>query len=130
MAEIKQALASSLKVGGYVLFDGVACRVSRIDISKTGKHGHSKCRIEAMGLVDNKKIVKVLPGHDYVEVPIIEKKSAQVLSIHGDVANVMDIESYETFDMKIPEELKDAIKDGVQVLYWVVLNDKVIKQVK
>lgn len=130
MAEIKQALASSLKTGNFVIFDNIACRITKMDISKTGKHGHAKCRIEAVGLVDGRKIVKVIPGHDSVDVPIIEKRGAQVLSTNEDIANVMDMESYETFDLKIPEELKGEVKEGMQVVYWIILNERVMKQVK
>jgi translation initiation factor 5A len=53
-----------------------------------------------------------------------------VLSVSGDKANVMDTESFETFDMKIPAELKDQVVEGAQVLYWVILGEKVMKQVK
>ena len=78
---------------------------------------------------DEKKRIIVLPGHDNVEVPIIEKKNAQVLSIAGDKANVMDNETYETFDLAIPEELKGEVVEGANILYWTILDDKVMKQV-
>ena len=126
----KTVQVSSLKPGSYVVIDGAACRVVNILTSRPGKHGHAKCRVEAIGLIDNQKRVIVMPGHDKIESPIIEKKTATVLSITGDVANVMDIETYETFDLKIPEELKDQVIEGSQVLYWLVLNDRVMKQVK
>ena len=71
-----------------------------------------------------------MPGHDNIEVPIIEKRTAQVLSLHGDMANVMDSETYETFDLKIPEEFKDQVVEGSSVLYWTILDEKIIKQVK
>ena len=121
---------SSLKVGGFVIMDGIACRVTSIQISKPGKHGHSKSRVEAVGLIDGQKKIIVKPSHDKIEVPIIEKKSAQVLSINKDVANVMDMETFETFDLKIPEELKDEVKENVQVTYWTILGNKVLKQLK
>ena len=121
---------SSLKVGGFIIMDGIACRVSSIQISKPGKHGHSKGRVEAVGLIDSQKKIIVKPSHDKVEVPIIEKKGAQVLSINKDVANVMDTETFETFDLKIPEELKDEVKENVQVTYWTILGNKILKQIK
>jgi translation initiation factor 5A len=120
--------ASSLKVGGYVIFDGVACRVSSIDISRTGKHGHAKARIAAVSLTDGTKKVKLYPGHDKVEVPIIEKENAQILSISGDKANVMDVKTYETFDLAIPADLKGQVKEGDQVTYWIILGEKILKQ--
>jgi translation initiation factor 5A len=122
--------ATSIKEGSFILLDGVACKVVSSEISKSGKHGHAKVRIVAIGLIDEKKREAVMPGHDNVEVPIIDKKTAQVLSVSGDKANVMDIETYETFDMKIPEDLKDKVVEGAQVLYWVIMGEKVMKQVK
>lgn len=126
----KLASVSTLQKGSYVVLEGAACRVVDTQTSRPGKHGHAKVRMTAIGLVDEKKRVAVMPGHDNVEVPIIEKKTAQVLSIQGDTANVMDAETYETFDLKIPDELKGQVKDGVQLLYWVILQDKIMKQLK
>ena len=86
--------------------------------------------MEGVGLIDGKKRVVVMPGSENVEVPIIEKKTAQVLSVTGTMANIMDTESFEMFDLPIPEELQGQVKENVQVLYWIILNDKVMKQVK
>ena len=122
--------ASSIKDGSFIIIEGAACKVISAETSKSGKHGHAKARIMAVGLIDNKKREIVLPGHDNVEVPIIEKKSAQVLSVAGDTANVMDDESYETLDLKIPDELKDTVVSGVKIIYWIILNEKVMKQLK
>ena len=85
---------------------------------------------KAIGLIDEKKREMVMPGHDNVEVPIIDKKTAQVLSVVGDKANVMDTETYETFDLAIPADMKDKVMEGVQVLYWIIMGEKVMKQIK
>jgi translation initiation factor 5A len=97
----------NLKIGSYVVVDGVACTVKSIQISRPGKHGHAKSRIEAVAMMDG-----------------------QVISVTDDSASIMDLKSFETFDLKIPKELKDDVKDGVNVIYWVILKDKVMKQVK
>jgi translation initiation factor 5A len=130
MAGTKQAGINEVSKGSYIMIEGTACRVSDIQTSKSGKHGHAKVRVEAIGLIDEKKRIVVMPGHENVEVPMVEKKNAQVLSVHGDVANVMDSETYETFDMKIPDELKGQVTDGCNVLYWEILDQKVMKQIK
>jgi len=130
MGDIKNVVATSIQKGKYLIMEGAACIVSDVQISRPGKHGHSKVRISGVGIIDEKKRVLVMPGHDNVEVPIIEKKTAQVLSISEDNANVMDSESYETFELKIPPELKDACIEGCSVVYWTILNDKVMKQIK
>ncbi|MEM3112840.1 MAG: translation initiation factor IF-5A [Candidatus Pacearchaeota archaeon] len=121
--------ATEARSGTAIIIDGEPCIVKSIDISKTGKHGSSKVRIEAIGVFDDKKRVIARPGHERFEVPLIEKKKAQVLSISGDNANVMDIEGFETMDMKVPEELKLEIQEGSQVEYWEVDDRKVIKRI-
>ncbi len=131
MAEdTKSVNAVDIKPGSYVVFDDKACVVKDVQKSKPGKHGHAKCRIMAISVTDDQKIIKIMPGHDRVEVPLISKRDAQALSIVGDKVNVMDSETYETFDLKIPEELRGQIKEGSAIHYWVVLGQKVIKAAK
>lgn len=130
MGETKLTGVSSLKEGSYMIMDDAACVIKSMQTSKTGKHGHAKCRIEAVGIIDGKKRIEVFTSHDNVKVPIIEKKNAQVLSIKGDMANVMGMETYETFNLKIPEELKEQVKEGSTIIYWEILDDRVMKQVK
>jgi translation initiation factor 5A len=120
----------TIKKGNYVVIDGVACTVVDSQTSKTGKHGHAKVRLSAVGILDGKKRDAVMPGHDNIEVPIIDKRSAQVLSVQGNIATVMDAESYETLDLNIPEEFAADVKDGVVVLYWIIMDEKTIKQVR
>jgi translation initiation factor 5A len=119
-----------LKKGDTVVLEGAACTVTDVKISRPGKHGHAKVNFMAVGLLDKKKRNSVMPGHDDIEVPIIGKKNAQVLSITGDTANVMDSETYESFDLVIPEELKDELQEGMTIVYWTILSDKVMKQIK
>ena len=127
--EKKFVSTSSLKKGSYIIVDGVASTVTDINISRPGKHGHAKVNLMAVGMIDGKKRNMVTGDHE-VEAPIIGKKNAQVLSVSGNMANVMDLESYETFDISIPEELQGQVRDGTVVVYWEILLDKVMKQVK
>ncbi|MBW2985062.1 translation initiation factor IF-5A [Candidatus Woesearchaeota archaeon] len=126
----KPVSVGTLKKGSTVVIDGVACKVTDTQVSRPGKHGHAKVRLTAIGLIDEKKRVIVMPGHDNIDTPIIDKKTAQVLSVTVDTANVMDMGTYETFDLKIPSKLKDKCVSGCNVLYWQILNDKVMKEVK
>jgi len=129
MGEITLKSIGSLQKGNYIIIDGAACVVSTTQTSRPGKHGHAKVRMQAIGMIDGRKREIVMPGHDKVEVPIIGKKNAQVLSINGNHANVMDMETYETFDLLIADELKGKVHEGDTVLYWEILNEKVMKQI-
>lgn len=121
--------ATALRVGNYAMIDGDAYVLKSMDISKTGKHGHAKCRIEAVAVMTSKKKVMVVPGHERFEVPMIDKRKAQILSTIGENASLMDAENFENFELPIPEELKDFVKDGVTVEYWDVEGRKLIKRV-
>ena len=121
--------ATEAKAGTVIIIDGEACTVRSMDVSKTGKQGHAKCRISAIGIISGKKKVIAVPGHDRLEVPLILKKRAQILSIGEVTVNVMDLESYETFDIPFDEEIKNDLKPEVQVEYWDVEGIKVIKKV-
>jgi len=121
--------ATSAKPGTIIMIDGEPCEVKSQDVSKTGKHGASKVRLEAVGILDGKKRVIVKPGSERFEVPLIQKRRGQVLAITGDIANVMDIESYETLDLPISEDVKENIAEGKQVEYWDIEGRKIIKRI-
>ena len=130
MYETKLVEVGGLKKGDTIIIDGAPCKITDTATSRPGKHGHAKVNMMAVGILDGKKRNAVMPGHDKVEAPIIEKKNAQVLSITGKKANVMDSDTYETFEMDIPEDLEAEVKEGVEVLYWTIMGAKVMKQVK
>ena len=116
------------KPGAYVMVDGEPCKVTSYAKSKPGKHGAAKVRIEAVGDFDEKKRSLMKPADSEVMVPIIEKKKAQVISVSGDIAQLMDLESYETFDASIPEEFRGKLDSGSEVLYWKMGSKILIKQ--
>ena len=121
--------ATGAKTGTTIMIDGEACTVRSNDISKTGKHGASKCRIEAIEIFSGKKKVIAVPGHERFEVPMIEKKKAQVLSVGESSASVMDLESYETLDVPFSAEIKAQIAAEKQVEYWNIEGKKAIMRV-
>ena len=96
---LKIISATEAKAGANILVDGVPCTVRSMDVSKTGKHGHSKCRFEAIGMISGQKKVFVMPGHERIEVPLVEKKKGQILSKLDGKVSLMDLESFETIEV-------------------------------
>jgi len=120
--------AVEVKSGTAIIIDGAPCIVKNIDISKTGKHGASKVRLEAIGIFDGNKKVIAVPGHERFEVPLIKKLKGQILNIKEDKASIMDLESFETLDVIIDPEIRTEIKEGSNIEYWDIDGRKIIKR--
>ena len=121
-----RATIKSLKPGRYCVIEGEPCKVLSITTSVPGKHGAAKARLEAVGIFDNKRRSIVKPAHTEIEVPIVDKRVGQVLSLSGNQAQLMDMESYETFDATIPDEMKGKVSEGGEVTYWIIMVRKMI----
>tara|TARA_B100000749_G_C18406577_1_gene457178 strand:+ start:785 stop:1177 length:393 start_codon:yes stop_codon:yes gene_type:complete len=121
----------SVKTGSYILIDGEPCKIVQYDKSKPGKHGSAKARVVGVGLFDDVKRSIVSPISATVEVPLIEKKNGQVLSISNDSIQIMDLKTYEIFEANKPEdELMAKINDGTEIEYWSVLGRNKLSRVK
>ena len=119
----------TLKVNRYVIVDDEPCKIVSISTSKPGKHGEAKARIEAIGVFDGQKRSVVHPVKHKVHVPLIDKRKAQILSLMGDdIVQLMDLDTYETFEMPIPEEYKGKLEPGAELSYLEALGKKKITQ--
>lgn len=124
----QQVEVRQLREGGYVVIDDEPCEILSISVSKPGKHGAAKARIDAIGIFDSQKRSIVQPVTAKIYVPIVERKRAQVISVTGGVAQLMDLETYETFELEVPEELKDKIEQGKEVIYLESLGKRKIER--
>jgi translation initiation factor 5A len=119
-----------LKEGRFIVVDGEPCRIVGFTTSAPGKHGHAKAKIDVIGLFDNQKRTIVKPTSAKIEVPIIERGNAQVLAITVNNAQLMDLSTYETFELPIPMNLRGEVKEGVEVEYMQALSRRKIERVK
>jgi len=114
--EKKFTNAGSLKPGSFVLIDDFACQVKSVDKSKPGKHGSAKVRVVAFDVFSGQKRGLLKSTNMDVDVPIMAKGTAQVVALMGDMVQIMDTGSYETFDVKKPAEIP-GLESGVEVEY-------------
>jgi translation initiation factor 5A len=113
----------ALRVGSYVMVEDEPCRIVNYTKSKPGKHGSAKARVVAIGVFDGVKRSFVKPISSQVEVPIIEKRSGQVIALLPSAVQVMDLETYEIFETPTPEgDLKSKLTSGVEVEFWRILG--------
>ncbi|WP_461862681.1 translation initiation factor IF-5A [Thermococcus sp.] len=134
MGDKTKVQVSKLKPGRYILIDGEPCRIGNITVSSPGKHGSAKARIEAVGIFDRKVRSIVKPTSAEVDVPIIDKRTAQVIAMTPDTVQIMDMETYELYDVPIDSGVEDSIKgqlrEGINVEYWETLGRIKIMKLK
>lgn len=124
----QQAEVRQLREGGYVVIDEEPCEIISISVSKPGKHGAAKARIDAIGIFDGQKRSIVQPVTAKIYIPIVERKRAQVLNLSGENAQLMDLATYETFELPIPEDLKGKINAGEEVIYLESLGKRKLER--
>jgi len=112
----QQKEVRDLQEGTYVMIDGTACVINAYSTAKPGKHGSAKARIEAKGVFDGKKRSLSQPVDAKIWVPLIERKQGQIVSTSGNDMQVMDLETYETFTMRIPEDEDVSPDDNIEFL--------------
>jgi translation initiation factor 5A len=127
----------SLKIGSYILLPvtdqptGVPCKIVEYDTSKPGKHGAAKARIVGVGIFDGQKRPHVGPVSMQIHIPLIQKKTGQIISIIGSDIQVMDSETFETVDIElIDEEVEGKLEQGQDVEYWDVMGRTKIMRIK
>ncbi len=121
--------ATEARVGTNIIVDGTPCTIKSIDVSKTGKHGHAKCRIEAVGIISGTKKVFVVPGHERLEVPIVDKRKGQILSKSEGKVSIMDLENFETIEVPCPDNsVFEELQENGNCEYWDVEGEKLVKR--
>ncbi|MDI6639958.1 MAG: translation initiation factor IF-5A [Methanocellales archaeon] len=113
----EQTEVRSLKQGRYVIIDDEPCTIISITTSKPGKHGSAKARIDAIGIFDAQKRSVVQPVNAKIYIPLVERKSGQILSLSEDVIQLMDLEDYSTFEIEMPAELRGKLEVGKEITY-------------
>lgn len=121
---VNYASLGELKKGSYIVIDGEPCRIVEITRAKTGKHGSAKAHVVAISVFTGQKKTLVAPVDTRVQVPIIEKRLGQIIADMGDMIQVMDMETFDTFEVEKPEEenLASKLEPGVTVEYWLIMG--------
>ncbi|WP_238477591.1 translation initiation factor IF-5A [Natranaeroarchaeum sulfidigenes] len=113
----EQKEVRDLQEGNYLMMDDEPCKITAYSTAKPGKHGSAKARIEGKGVFDGQKRSLSQPVDAKIWVPIINRKQGQVVSVESaDVAQVMDLETYETITIKTPGDVSLSPDDEIEYL--------------
>ena len=122
----------SLKEGSYIIIDGEPCKIVEVEKSKPGKHGSAKVRLTAISVFTGSKKSFIGTVDTHVEAPMIDKRSAQIVSTTPTSVQLMDLQSFDVTESPIPSEpeLQGKLVPGAEVEVWIVLGKSKIMRVK
>ncbi len=126
--EWEQEEVRNLKENHYLIIDDEPCKIKSIDVSKPGKHGEAKARIEAVGIFDEKKHTMLNPMSAKIRTPIIDRRKGQVINKGDGEVNIMDTTSYKTFHIEVDDETLDELEQGQDIRYLESMGRKKITQ--
>ncbi len=112
----QQTEVRELDEGSYVLIDDSPCKINSYSTAKPGKHGSAKARIEAKGVFDDQKRSMSQPVDAKVWVPIINRKQGQVIDVRDGEIQVMDLETYDNFVMRVAGDEDISNDDEIEFL--------------
>ncbi|MBC5793370.1 MAG: translation initiation factor IF-5A [Nanohaloarchaea archaeon] len=120
-----QIEAGKVRNGTYVMIDEEPCEVRSVSKSSPGKHGSAKAKIKAKEIFGGKNKHITKPVDSMMMSPDVENKVGQVVSKEGTIAQVMDMDTYETEEMELPEDL--TISEGEEIEYKQIEDRKLFE---
>jgi len=123
-----QIEAGKVRDGTYVIIDEEPCEVRNVSKSSPGKHGSAKAKIKAKEIFGGKNKHVTKPVDSMMMSPDVEKKIGQIVSKEGNIGQVMDMDTYETEEMELPEDL--SVSEGQEIEYKKIEDRRLVLGVK
>ena len=76
--------AGQIRKGGYIMIKGKPCKVKDVSVSKTGKHGHAKCKFAASDIFTGATCEELCPSTHSIDVPVVTKKDWMITGIQDE----------------------------------------------
>jgi len=104
--------ASACRKGSFLMIKGRATKIIDMSISKTGKHGHAKCKFTAIDIFDGTKHEMLESSTHNVDVPNVKREEYTLIDIsEDDFLTLMTSDGDTREDLKLPDgELGEKIR--------------------
>merc|ERR1719454_1274133 len=84
--------AGQIRKGGYIMIKGKPCKVRDVSVSKTGKHGHAKCKFSAVDIFTGNTCEELCPSTHSIDIPVVTKTNWMITGLEGDYVLLMNDE--------------------------------------
>merc|ERR1712196_363714 len=76
--------AGQIRKGGFIMIKGKPCKVRDVSTSKTGKHGHAKCKFQATCIFTGATCEELCPSTHTIDVPVVKKKDYMIQGLQDE----------------------------------------------
>merc|ERR1711970_95512 len=96
--------AGQIRKGGYIMIKGKPCKVRDVSVSKTGKHGHAKCKFSAVDIFTGNTCEELCPSTHSIDIPVVTKKDWMIQGLQDETyVLLMDDDGEMREDLQLPE---------------------------
>lgn len=107
--------AGDLKKGDCVVIRARPCRITSIDVVKTGKHGHTKAVIDAEDLFTGRRYEMVAPGSYPLPCPFVSKVEYMLIDIdHEGALSLLSEDNEQKGDLDLPEKDNEPLARAIR----------------
>merc|ERR1712072_925239 len=107
--------AGQIRKGGHIMIKGKACKVRDVSVSKTGKHGHAKCKFQAACIFTGATCEELCPSTHSIDVPVVTKKDWMVQGLQDETyVLLMDDDGEMREDLQLPNVAYKTDDDNEQ----------------
>jgi len=104
-AAVQSVEAGQIRANGYIMIKGKPCKVKSVSVSKTGKHGHAKCKFAATDIFTGATCEELCPSTHTIDVPFVTKKDWQIQGVQDETyVLLMDDDGEMREDLQLPDQ--------------------------
>ena len=111
------ASASDLNAGNYFLHNNEPVQVVKKEVIAYGTNSHTKLKFYFKPLTGGGEKTVTMGHIDKVDILDITRKSGMIIAKMQDKVQIMDSQSYETFDAKIDPDLLESMNENDEVIF-------------
>merc|ERR1711881_30606 len=114
-AAVASVEAGQIRAGGYIMIKGKPCKVKNVSVSKTGKHGHAKCKFAATDIFTGATCEELCPSTHSIDVPVVTKSDWQIQGLQDETyVLLMNEEGEMREDLQLPNVTFKTDDDNAQ----------------
>lgn len=110
--------AKKISKGTYIEYEDKPYYVHKAQSMVVSRHSHTRVKLDLISVLDrDKRSITVAPHDKLKDIEIIRRHGQFITHSGKNLGQIMSMDTYETFDAEIPDEIASQISEGDEVTY-------------